>query len=303
MVDFNLIFQLLLVLLIIIISLLINLYIRRKFKQIIEHQKEYKGFVPLHLTKNHFSNVMRLSETRHRILSRVLQGFVYLVGFAIIIYLIPPLRALSYSLLAGAGILAVIIGFAIQKTFANIFSGIFIAIYEPFRIGDFVAVDDKVGVIEDITLHHTVIREWRERRYIIPNSLISETTIKNYTIEKGDIIKTFTVGISYDSDIDLAKRIMIEEMEKNPKIIVPHDKPGNDGKPSVRVIEWADSSIKLRGAFWVAHPIDGYVAKFDLLESIKKRFDAEGVEIPFPYRTIVYKKDLAKPKRNKKHKK
>jgi small-conductance mechanosensitive channel len=287
------------ILLVSILAFVIIVIVNRLFRRS-QQEKQEKAATPKPLfhenvIKPHLPHSLHLSETRHRILKRLIQVFIFLVALGIIIYLIPPLRALSYSMLAGAGIAAVIIGFAVQKSFANIFAGLFIGIYEPFRIGDYIKIGEQSGTVEDITLHHTVIREWRNIRYVIPNSIISEETIENFTLSTPKVFHTFEIGISYDSDVDLARKIILEEVNKHEEVISPEEKV--DGKivaqePNVKVIDWGESSIRLRVGFWVNHPFLGWRVKFDVLENVKKRFAKEGVEIPYPYRTLVYKKDM-----------
>ena len=105
------------------------------------------------------------------------------------------------------------------------------------------------------------------------------------------------MGISYDSDIDLAKKIMAEEVGKHPLYIDNRSEEDIEaGEPLVRVrlISMGDFSINLRAWAWANHQADGFVLQCDTLESIKKRFDAEGIEIPFPYRTLVFKNAIPK---------
>jgi small-conductance mechanosensitive channel len=100
------------------------------------------------------------------------------------------------------------------------------------------------------------------------------------------------MGISYDSDIDLAKSIMKDEILKHPLFVDNRTEEqieeGEDIVP-VRVIMMGESSVNLRAWSWAENPPDAFVMGCDLLESIKKRFDKEGIEIPFPHRTLVYK--------------
>lgn len=109
------------------------------------------------------------------------------------------------------------------------------------------------------------------------------------------------MGISYDSDIDKAKRIMLEKARKHPDVIIPEvkDEKGEMEKqePMVRVTECGDFAINLRLYFWVSAPKKAWFTGYELIEQIKKEFDKQGIEIPFPYRTIVYKKDLEKRKK------
>ena len=100
------------------------------------------------------------------------------------------------------------------------------------------------------------------------------------------------MGISYDSDIDLAMNIMREEAKKHAECIdnrSEESKEKGDDMITTRLIGFGDSSVNIRAYVWASDPINGFVMKTDLYKSIKKRFDSEGIEIPFPYRTIVYK--------------
>ncbi|MBN1544196.1 mechanosensitive ion channel family protein [Candidatus Woesearchaeota archaeon] len=262
---------------------LVNKLMKRTFQKIIKRRLEHPE-IPTDTTK-------------FVVLRRVIQVLVYLMGFAAIVYAIPEFRALSYSILAGAGVAAVIVGFAAQKAFANIMSGIFLAVSEPIRVGDRVTINDNYGIIEDITLRHTVIKTWDNNRVIIPNAVMNEVQITNHSIVDERIIQTLEVGISYDSDIELAKKIIIEEIRKHPGFLTQYD-PTGYVKPetavTVRVMEYGDSAVKLKAYFWTRDKLTGFVMEKDLLESVKKRFDKEGVEIPYPYRMIVYKTDVGK---------
>jgi small-conductance mechanosensitive channel len=99
------------------------------------------------------------------------------------------------------------------------------------------------------------------------------------------------MGVSYDTDIDLAKDIILEEVRKCPFRMQAADEPW------IRVISHGDFSIGLRIYAWVADQDNAWQTRFWLFENVKKRFDREGIEIPFPYRTLVYKKDLPAPRR------
>lgn len=246
------------------------------------------------------SRSLKVDPTKYRFLRHLLTAAIYIAGFSLVIYMIPSLRTVAISLFAGAGILAVIVGFASQAAFANIVNGVFIVIFKPFRVGDRVAIGpDVTGVVEDITLRHTVIRTYEHRRVIIPNSVISNEKIENADLGDSKVCKFVDFGISYDSDVDLAKRIMQEEAQKHPKCIdnrTAAEKKEKKPKVRVRVLGMGDSSVNLRAWVWAKDASDAFVAGCDLYESIKKRFDEEGVEIPFPYRTVVMKQ--AKKKRS-----
>ncbi|MEX0723396.1 MAG: mechanosensitive ion channel family protein [Gracilimonas sp.] len=218
---------------------------------------------------------------------------IYLTGISFAIYMIPQLRVVAASLLAGAGLFAIAIGFASQAALANVIGGLFIVIFKPYKLGDRIQVRmDLTGVVEDINLRHTVIRNFENKRIIIPNSVISNEVVINSNYEDNKICKWIDMGISYDSDINLAKKIMKEEVLKHPLFVDNRsEEQVEDGEEivPVRVIMMGESSVNLRAWSWANNPPDAFVMGCDLLESIKKRFDAEGVEIPFPHRTLVYK--------------
>ena len=233
------------------------------------------------------SDKLKIDETTYTVVRRILTITIYIIGIAVVITLIPGLPDLMLGMAAGAGIAAIVIGFAAQKVLSNVFGGISIAIYRPFRVGDVVEMEDEYGTIEDITLRHTVIRTWQNKMQIIPNSRISEDTIVNWTIEDLTVLWKVEFGISYDSDIDLARSIILDEIDKHPDVMHEEDK-----EAKVRVTELGDFAVKLRANFWVSDRPTAWGTGAEIRESVKKRFDREGVEIPFPYRTLVYKKDM-----------
>ena len=232
--------------------------------------------------------------TKFVFLKNSVSFIIFSIAIIIIFLYTPGLDSLGKGLFAGAGILAATIGFASQKAFGNILSGIFILIFKPFSVRDTLEITSEgmKGVVEEITLRHTVIRDYENRRIIIPNSLISETTLVNSTISDQRIKKHIEFGISYDSDIDLAKHIIVNEIRKHPKFIDARtEEEMLSGVPDVviRLIALADFSVNLKAYVWTNSNDDAFELQCDILESVKKRFDKEGVEIPFPYRTIVFK--------------
>lgn len=245
------------------------------------------------------SRLLHVDPTRYKFFKNAVSFVIYLVAVTIIFYTIPELKTIGMSLFAGAGILAIIIGFASQAAFSNIISGIFIVTSKPFRVGDFIKISDEfIGTVEDITLRHTVIRNNENRRIIIPNAVINNQTIINSNIVDEKVCSLIEVGISYDSDIDKAISIIQEEVMKHPLSLDNRsDEEIAEGIPQVdvRVMGFGESAVNLRGNAWAATPRYAFMLRTDLFKSIKKRFDAEGIEIPFPYRTIVMK-NQQKPK-------
>ncbi len=243
------------------------------------------------------SKMMNTDPTNYVFLRHVVTGVIYVIGFSWAVYSLPALRTIANSLLAGAGILAVAVGFASQHALSNIISGIFIVIFKPFGVNDRLRFQNGLtGAVEDITLRHTVIRDFENRRILIPNSVISEEIIINADFADDKICKWLEIDISYDSDIDLARSIMQEEALRHPLQIDGRSPEQIEaGKPEllVRVIALGEFYVRMRAYVWTRNNADAFEAGCDLMESIKKRFDREGIEIPFPYRTIVQKQPKA----------
>lgn len=221
---------------------------------------------------------------------------VLVIAITIAFYSIPSLRAIGVTLFAGAGIFAAIIGFASQQAFSNIISGIFIVFFQPFRVGDVIKIGtDVFGTVEDVTLRHTVIKSFENKRVVIPNSIISSETIVNSSITDERMCNFIEFGISYDSSVDLAFKIISEEALKHPNLIDARtEEEKKNGTPQIvtRVMSYGDFSVNIRAYIWTEDFSKGFDLKTDLNKSVKARFDKEGIEIPFPYRTIVYKNDL-----------
>lgn len=218
---------------------------------------------------------------------------IYFIGGLLAILAFPSMRVFAQTALGGAGILAVIAGVASQEALANLVGGVFIIAFKPFKIGDIIKLDETmVGSVTDITLRHTIIRNYENKMIVIPNAVINKEKVINYDLGERMCCQWIEIGISYDSDIDLAKGIMRDECEQHPYILdhrteldLYNEKP----KVVVRVIKLDDSAVTLRAWAWAQNFDQAFAMKCDLYESIKKRFDKEGVSIPFPHRTMVFK--------------
>jgi small-conductance mechanosensitive channel len=205
---------------------------------------------------------------------------IYILGAALLVHTIPGLRRISYALFASAGFLGIVVGFAAQEAFSNIISGIFIAIFNPFRVGDKIEASAQYGTVEDITLRHTVIKTPDNERVIVPNTKIVNDNIKNYSIIDEKSRYRVDIPISYRDDIDRAKEIILEEADAHELT--------KKGESTVITKNLADSGVILELRLWSHDRADAWQAGTDLRETIKKRFDEEDITIPFPQRTIHY---------------
>lgn len=242
------------------------------------------------------AKLWRTDPTNFSFLKNSTSFIIFTIAIVYIFLNVPALKQFSAALFTGAGIAAAVIGFASQKALSNIISGIFILIFKPFRVDETIeVVSTGKGKVEEITLRHTVINDYENRRIIIPNSIISDSTIINSSITDEKIKKFIEIGISYDSNIDKAIAIITDEAVKHPLFFdgrTEEEILNNAPQVVVRVIGLGDFSVNLRAYVWSMGNDSAFVMHCDLLKSIKERFDREGIEIPFPYRTVVYKKDI-----------
>ncbi len=221
----------------------------------------------------------------YHFLRHFLSGVIYVIGISWAISSVPSLKAIATSLLGAAGILAVAIGLASQNALSNIISGIFIVIFKPFSINDRLRLrDNKLsGFVEDITLRHTIIRDFENRRIIIPNSVINQEIIINADFADDKICTFFEITVDVKSDIDLVKSILFDEAIKHPLRCdnrTPEDI--EKGKPEilVRVIRIDEYGIRLRTWVWAKNSGDSFIISCDLFESVKKRFDQAEIRMP-----------------------
>ena len=229
------------------------------------------------------------SATRLRFLKNGVNFIIVIVSTLLITYTIPSLRALAVTLFAGASIFAAFIAFASQQAFSNIVSGIFIVWFKPFRVGDIVVVGTHFGMVEDITLRHTVIRGLENKRIIIPNSNISSDVIVNSTIEDPKIQRFIEIWINYDADLKRAMEIIEEEALKHPDMLDERTiEERLNGEPIVlvRPTGMDERGIKIRASVWAKDPPTSFNVYCDLIREIKYRFDEEGIQMGVPHRHI-----------------
>ena len=236
--------------------------------------------------------------TNLKVIKRIKSVIIFILALTLSLFQIPSFKSISWSILSGAGIISLILGYAAQKTLSNFFCGLGIAFSDPFELGDYVKlVDiDLNGFVEDITLRHTVIRTIDNRRVIVPNSRLDEMTIENYNHTDNEVCRFADYPIAYTADIDKAMKIIKEEMDK---LYNPNTNGINKHVefPKVRVLKWDSSSILIRCWVWGADNSMTHENIFHLNHIIKTRFDKEGIEIPYNYLNVINKTgDNKKPK-------
>ncbi len=183
----------------------------------------------------------------------------------------------------GVGSLA--IALAAQETIANMIGGFVIMIDRPFRAGDWLRMTDGTTCkVHQIGVRSTKFLTFENTLIIVPNAELMKSTVHNVTYPYPEIRVRIDVGVSYNSDMDQVKRVMLDEAQKNPMIL-------NDPEPFFRFLEFGDSSLNVSMFCRVPQVLDQYKAGSDLRTQILKRFRQEGIEIPFPQRVITMVRD------------
>ena len=181
------------------------------------------------------------------------------------------------AIIAAAGLA---IGLALQGSLGNFAGGVLIMIFKPFKIGDLIEAQGEIGVIKEIEIFTTKLTGLSNKEIIIPNGALSNGNIVNYSTE-GTRRVDLVIGVSYDADIKKTKEVLLEVLTSNPKVL-------KDPKPSVTVLELADSSVNFAVRPWcdTAHYWDVY---FEVTENVKLALDKAGIEIPYPHRVNINK--------------
>jgi len=181
------------------------------------------------------------------------------------------------SFVAVLGAVGFAIGFALQGSLSNFAAGVMILLFKPIKVGDLVETSGYVGTIVEIGLFVTIMNTLDNRRIIIPNGKLTSDVINNMNAN-GLRRVDMTAGISYDDDMNLAKRLCMEVLVNHPHVL---QKPA----PAVAISEMGDSSVNLVVRPWT-HPDYYWDVHFDVTQGIKEAFDANGISIPFPQQDV-----------------
>lgn len=198
----------------------------------------------------------------------------------LLLILVTALNQLGFSLtplLGAAGIIGIAIGFASQTSVSNVISGFFLIAERPFEVDDVIQVGSTIGRVLSIDTLSVKLRTFDNRFVRIPNETIVKsevTTITRFPIRRLDL----NVGVAYKEDIPRVRDLLIDVSRANPRALM-------EPAPMVFFDGYGDSSLDLRLTVWATRE-NFFALKNSMLEQIKARFDAEGIEIPFPHRTL-----------------
>ncbi|UPV99670.1 mechanosensitive ion channel family protein [Halorussus gelatinilyticus] len=185
----------------------------------------------------------------------------------------------AFATLGGASALA--LGFAAQDLIANFVAGVFILKDKPFEVGDWIEWNDSSGVVREVDLRVTKVETFNNEVVTVPNSTLANNAVTN-AMANDRLRLQFVFGIGYDDDIATARDIVLEDARSLPDVL-------DDPEPTVRTTELADSYVGLESRIWIDDPGRGKFKSVlsEHVEGVKERFDAEDIEMPYPYRQLT----------------
>ena len=219
-----------------------------------------------------------------RFIKDVISAGIWLVGILISLSWLPDFTSAASALVTGSGIIAITVGLAAQEPIANAFNGLFISISKPFEVGDRVHLVNAniTGIIEDITIRHTVIRTFVNSRIIVPNALMSKELIENSHIMSRESSSFIDVIITYDSDLSKASTIIADAISSHPDFVDTRSTENKLlNKPIVPVLirNLGLQGAELRASMWTSSIDNNFSACSDARKQILKEFQMHGIKL------------------------
>ena len=189
------------------------------------------------------------------------------------------------GLLVGAGFLGIVVGMAARQTLGSLIAGFVLMFSRPFEIGDWVEIDGEEGIVSDITIINTRLRNFDGETIVFPNDRVSNATVTNRT-RRGQLRLSLDVGVDYDADLDHAEAVAQDTLEAVDEV---NDVPA----PVVVPTTFGDSAIGLRLRYWIKNPSAPRRMRTNaaVVRAIKRAFDREGIKIPYPQRELVAREE------------
>jgi len=203
-------------------------------------------------------------------------SFITLLAFVVVAAL-NQLGIQTASFIAVMGAAGLAIGLALQGSLGNFAAGVLMIIFKPFKVGDFIEGAGVAGTVEQIEIFTTQLKTPDNKTIIVPNAKLTGDNITNFNV-KGTRRVDLLFGIGYGDDIDKARGIIKEIIDKDERVM-------KEPAPVIVVSELADSSVNLTVRVWTS-TADYWSFYFDTIENVKKQFDDQGVNIPFPQRDV-----------------
>lgn len=230
----------------------------------------------------HIANSFKKTKLEPIVAKFLVSLIKFALYFIIAIVIIGLLGIPTTSFIAALSAAGLTVGLALQGSLSNFAGGVLILLFKPFKIGDYIKEDShgNEGTVTGIDLFYTKILTVDNKTVVVPNGTLANASLTNYTAEEKRRVD-IKVGISYDSDIKLAKSVLLNVIENNESVL-------KDEEITVYVDTLADSQITMGTRVWAATD-DYWTTKWALLEGFKEALDANGIEIPFNQLSVTIK--------------
>ncbi len=224
--------------------------------------------------------------------TQIVNFVIYFIVAMTVLAQVKALSGLGKTLLGASGVVAVVLSLAAQETFGNFISGFFLAVTQPFIVGDRIEImgEDIDGIVEEINFRHTVIRTRENHRTIVPNSVINSAIVKDKTGPSTPYIYTVTVGVAYDTDIALLKKVITDVVTKQHHYVdLRTDEQKHRKEPAVqiRLDDFLDSAIEVTIVCACKDPLTSKMDASHIREQLLSSFKENGIEIPYPHITVT----------------
>lgn len=242
-----------------------------------------------------FRRFSKNSDKIHRrFLGKLMYVVVIILCLASIIGEIDPTLNLHSTLLKGSALIVAIVGFAAQTAISDLICGFLISIHKPFEIGDRVIPEGmEPGIVEDITLRHTVLRIYDGFRVVVPNSEMNAKVIVNtgWKTDRRGVHLTYSVG--YDTDIQTAMDVIRDCVAESPYTLGIETNGIMEDSGPVYFLKFADSALILETTIWVTRETSTYVATTDVNMRVNRAFKEHGIEIPYNFINVVERENTS----------
>lgn len=212
-------------------------------------------------------------ETQVAIIRRLFIAGIYFFALILILLQFDAARSIGTGLLASAGVAGIIIGMAAQSTFSNIVAGVVIAFSQPVKLNDAVIFEGDFGWIEEISLMHTIIKTWDNRRIVVPNGILANKVIQNWTMKDSSLLGIVMLYVDYYCDVDKIRNWVSEIVKKSQFW-------SGDSDPGIQVVDFTEKTMVLRILAKAVDAPSTWNLRCEIREKLIKKFKEAKLPLP-----------------------
>ena len=239
-----------------------------------------------------FKRIQRRHPGLHVMFLHHILTILIVIGFIILVISnLAGVQTIWTTMVGGTAIISAVLAFAAQDIIKDVLAGMMISAHNPFKVGDRVTLEDgTTGVVEDITLHHVVIRGVESLRHVIPNHVINSMRLTSYNFKTTTRSAVFKFSVGYDSDMTQVKRVIAKAVEECPYSIKGHvNKDGEDCYGDVYFMAFADSALIMQTTVYYRPSVASERVIDDVNVRVREALIANNIEIPYNYVNVVEK--------------